>query len=469
MDNLRLVPVLRRAQEPCTIARVSLDGDQWFAIRQVWETLFDGTAWSSYLSALKKVSSPVIRPASKEVRRLLWKVGAIKPRASKIKVATHGTIYRCMQHVGLEPVTLESFLQAKDSLGLEVNPQPSPQPQHAAPLIPTHMPLYESASASAVYPTLQLPATLPQLEFNWPKGKQYGLKAVAPLLMERAPLSTQLSRLQEWCTADIDLTRSGRQICARTWGNLLDTIVLYLGFIYSIKLITAPTLEYFLDSTLFMEYIAFHKQKGTGVNTIYQTISAAIKVVTYFRARGVGWDKCTAIINWMATLRAQMKAAMGPSKKRDSMQLEEAGQWVEASKLVSLLEKFLEHATASLSGAPSKSPELARLCHDALLGCMMFGWIPPMRASCVMSMVVPLYMGACAMGGECKEGVACLGNQIVVKGGDYQIDLPHHKNAKHWGKHITFHMPLELQGLLNEHLQWGQKVCLVRFSNSVAL
>jgi hypothetical protein len=88
---------------------------------------------------------------------------------------------------------MNSFLDAKTSLGMEGNPQS----QQAALLDPTHMPLYDSASA--VNPTLQLPATLPQLNFNWPKGKQYGLRAVtAPQLKDMAPLSTQLSKLQKW-------------------------------------------------------------------------------------------------------------------------------------------------------------------------------------------------------------------------------------------------------------------------------
>lgn len=64
------------------------------------------------------------------------------------------------------------------------------------------------------------------------------------------------------------------------------------------------------------------------------------------------------------------------------------------------------------------------------------------------------------MGGDCKVGVQCKGNQVVDMGGSgFTIHIPHHKVAKKWGgQAITFKLPKDPQALMVEHLGWAHKV-----------
>ena len=101
------------------------------------------------------------------------------------------------------------------------------------------------------------------------------------------------------------------------------------------------------------------------------------------------------------------------------------------------------------------SAKLARSLQDLALLCTCFGHLPPIRLSCIRSLMVPSYAGPC-LNPNCTDK-SCHGNQLqVTPQHGLHLHLPHHKNEKNWGRAaISFSLPPELANLLKLHLSEG--------------
>ena len=131
--------------------------------------------------------------------------------------------------------------------------------------------------------------------------------------------------------------------------------------------------------------------------------------------------------------------------KADQQQLQHASKWLDAIEVVHFVEGLISKATAAVQALPGREwafasrpgdvqvKAAARLVHDAVLAAFNFGYMPPIRPTCVISIRHPSM--ATTSGSGCHEAGCtihgCKGNRLEkVASGRWQLHLPHHKNAR---------------------------------------
>lgn len=72
----------------------------------------------------------------------------------------------------------------------------------------------------------------------------------------------------------------------------------------------------------------------------------------------------------------------------------EAGSWMTAADLLRLILAAKENAE-QLYNSQGATAAACRTLHDAVLACMLFGYLPPVRLSCIRTMTHPKYHGPC--------------------------------------------------------------------------
>ena len=91
---------------------------------------------------------------------------------------------------------------------------------------------------------------------------------------------------------------------------------------------------------------------------------------------------------------------------------------------------------------------------------MTFSHLPPVRLSCIRSLVVPTSTGHC-LHLDSKEP-NCEGNRLYILSKSplrVRIKLPHHKNARQWGKAvIVFDLPSDLAKLVHTYVEAPRKL-----------
>ena len=136
----------------------------------------------------------------------------------------------------------------------------------------------------------------------------------------------------------------------------------------------------------------------------------------------------------------------------------QAEQLPSASELLAAIHQYEQQVMDQYS-KQGMTAKLARSLHDLALVSSIFGHLPPVRLSCIRSLMVPSYAGSC-LNPDCKLGSTCHGNQLHKaphKG--LHLHLPHHKNEKHWSRaSISFALPPELASMLRLHLSEGWKL-----------
>ena len=141
-------------------------------------------------------------------------------------------------------------------------------------------------------------------------------------------------------------------------------------------------------------------------------------------------------------------------KKRPSVtELIEEGKWMDAAELVQLITRAREDVEADIH-IHGFEPSVCRDLHDVTLACTIFGYLPPIRLTCIWSLLHPLYQGECLYD-DCSRGSSCKGNRLVILSEDplrMQMHLPHHKCETAWDHEaIYFDVPYELAQLM---LMW---------------
>jgi hypothetical protein len=144
-------------------------------------------------------------------------------------------------------------------------------------------------------------------------------------------------------------------------------------------------------------------------------------------------------------LAREMPRAL-PRQRVDAGTWEEENGWMDAVEVVhfvmqlkaaaerSLVELQEQWATAN-AGGEADHEVLARglrAVHDAVLGAFNFGYFPPLRPQCIISMRHPVAVAndpGCKKPGCGRRG--CQGNRLECReGGGFRVCLPHHKNAE---------------------------------------
>lgn len=189
---------------------------------------------------------------------------------------------------------------------------------------------------------------------------------------------------------------------------------------------------------------------------------AAVAATPYTQEQEVRHQQQVECLRSMANQLGSIKHTAKPDQKL----LKEEGKWMDAVEVVMFVEKLIKVAMDTMAllpagadvflTAPPRDPALlvaARKVHDAVLASFNFGYLPPIRPSCICSIVHPSFIGtnslqSCSAAG-CKVR-GCQGNHLEHLGGkDFKLVLPHHKNQSKWGNQvICFNLPMEMGELL---------------------
>ena len=130
-----------------------------------------------------------------------------------------------------------------------------------------------------------------------------------------------------------------------------------------------------------------------------------------------------------------------------------------AAQLVSAIHQHQQQVMARIS-KEGMSCKLARSLHDLALLCTVFGHLPPIRVSCIRSLMVPAYAGSCC-NLDCQHGSDCHGNQLQHTSEGLHMHLPHHKNEMRWSNAaISFTLPAELNSIMKLHLSQGWELLM---------
>ena len=291
----------------------------------------------------------------------------------------------------------------------------------------------EPDEAGLVQPLQPLPFTLPECTISDRAIRQHSHYSLPQHLQHRDPLYSQISVFKSWCTTPVQLDRHSRAICSRSLCNVMADLLLFLGFLH--HFLTAAqrghavmSMSLTMDAGLLAAYISFMQHKGSALSTLTQGISHLRKVLDWLAVTAVDLQqgrRVEQVADWLSKLSRQLSQTM-PRKRKDPLELQEQGLWMDAPEVVQLHERI---RTTALSYAPLApqfcSPWQAQQLHDACLVNLSMGYLPPVRPACLISIQIPSPDSKC-LKQDCRLR-DCQGNRLQLRDGRLSLVLPHHK------------------------------------------
>lgn len=271
------------------------------------------------------------------------------------------------------------------------------------------------------------PVTLPDCTVPDSKlNKRYSLPEKE---RQTAPLVHQLASLTRWLTNTVQLDRDCAYVGSRTVRNIMRDILLYLGYLFHFESAKAPHLEAYLSLDLYARYISFQVKKGNSFNSLSHQISHAKRVLQFLSrtADSTLESQVSEIQSWLHRLKCQLSSIL-KKPRADVGELESSGAWCDAKTIVTVLERFRLEALKALPAFGEYNSYVARLLHDACLVNTMFGYLPPIRVSCIRKLQLPSTTLGC-LDSDCRTP-GCRGNRLEYKPDGLYMNLPHHKNQK---------------------------------------
>lgn len=375
----------------------------------------------------------------------IFKYGATSRHSHKVRVISLATAVQACQQHGVHPAAIAS-LQSLGRQGQYAILQP---PEHILSLNCT-----PTVNPSSLLVPLPLPSNLPASPVSWPAPRQrYSLTLLKPHLAKAVVVNQQLAELKTWATTPIQLNRKGPPLQQVSWQNLLGTIWLFLGFCWKWMGIQEPCLQQYLSPHLVASFISFHIALRHCSSTIKQHVATSLKVLAWWSTKPGGHDIGLKLMReqWLPTLSSQVGLAI-PKPVKSARDLPTAK---------TLLTTIVQQRLAVLKAIQETgmTAALARTLHDVTLGSTVFGYLPPIRISCIRSLVLPGYDGACHKP-DCIQDSSCHGNQLqLTSNGALHMHLPHHKNEGAWGRApISFTLPKDLAVIMMLHISQGHKL-----------
>lgn len=275
--------------------------------------------------------------------------------------------------------------------------------------------------------------------------------------------------------------------------SLIGNISGFLGFLRHYIPGAAPSIQSYssLFRNGFLPFVVYLQYRGVASTTISPHTFTCIRVLHYLAAKAArqGQQYSPAKlqlrdqqVEYLKCLVQQLSIHNPPKPVLDLAQMKEDGDWVESEVLVQYshkmvsaavqqlreLESIVQQAVEGDVGLESDDwkdhicPDLAREVHDALLCAFLFGYFPPVRISCMLSLQHPLHVGwnpATCMDAGCRRPF-CRGNRVEsTADGGWMVHLYHHKTLNVLkGDPIIFPLPEELHHLMTvyTHHCWAQ-------------
>ena len=316
--------------------------------------------------------------------------------------------------------------------------------------------------------TYHFPTTLPKWKLSNKKfPKRYGLTKITSNLGE------EFKRFRAWCTIEVNSMRDGIAMSKTTFQkNYLSNIKLFLGFIERVEGRLCEGLKEYTRLDLYAKFLGFLRAGQRHSQLLGDHTRAARKVLPFLFARSGEQSShmdMAKIDSWYQKITSQAIAHAKRSRKRAPLSI--PGFDNAAQGVVQSFQKLMEHAIHQVEEL-GWNIESARCVHDACLACMSFGWLPPIRAQCLVTMLHPCCKGPCPYR-ECRDK-KCKGNRISlvnsVRGTSgsrekskfdlIRIIIMHHKTITKTHQPIMFDIKKDsdLGKILWWHIRYGHEL-----------
>lgn len=374
----------------------------------------------------------------------------------------------------------------------------------------------------------QLPTSLPPIPIlsEQQMREDYGLKSLGgdARTAAMACLESDLASFKEWCKQPINTQRPVSMVSIReaTWEAHEKHVHQFLGYLLKHHSVSPPSITSYLDAPMFASYLSFLRGRGADKSTLVAHLSTGKRVVEWlkgvmapphFQEHSARFAYTVdGLGEWMEVLRAQIQSNLvgtaaarrqqqvylkeleareegqalqgdGEGEGEEGSAIPELPKGLSAGELVARVEKLRLGALEVLEDE-GQCYESAVAIQGATMACCFFGHLPPMRASIVASMKDvapaqppgrwmwqggPIPEGAGCDDVDCQHPTTCLGNRLHWRSSRQEqllLDVPHHKNTKHWkGRHINLELPRELNQLMVHLVKWGRRKILAELGN----
>ena len=431
---------------PGTLLRMcQVSGSISLVMRQVQAVLCPHVTLDQFRLTASKQRHAAIKTLEGPDCLWVFKYGATGSHSHKVSVISLPVAIGACRDQHVHPAVLSSL----ESLREPGKYQILETPEHILKLNCT-----PDVNPTSLLVPLPLPSTLPESPVSAPTPRQrYALPQLKPHLANAVVISQQLTELKTWVTTPIQLNRKGPPLQEVSWQNLLCNIWLFLGFCWKWMRIQQPCLQHYLSPHLVASFMSFHIAMKHCSSTIKQHVATSVKVLAWWSTKPGGHDKGLQQMRqqWLPNLSAQIGRAL-PSPTKSASTLPSA------KTLLSVIHTQRQSVLAAMHQG-GMSAKLARSLHDLTLASTVFGYLPPIRISCIRALMLPTYVGSC-LKPDCILGATCHGNQLQhISNGPLHMHLPHHKNEGSWGRApISFNLPQDLAELMRLHLSQGHKL-----------
>ena len=432
-----------------SLLRIKTTSTIYLVRQQVWTMMVieQGISEGKFRARCKdaKKGSPRTYVLGPELVKHCTKAGALKPRGGNHILLTLAQIKWALTSVGIQQSHIQSMHDAIQGMG-------TPLVEEAA-CLNAHDP-----AGGSMHPSSWEVGSFPTRLLEDPPKiyKRQRLSLTHTPAMGNPGLQLQLDSFSEFYSIPVELSRNGGPLLPISQGTIIESLLLFLGYLHLCCHVRLPNLQHCVQPELVMSYVSSRVMAGMSRRSLGKDCDALIKVVPFWCSMAGGGEQIATqmakVDAWLRRLRMQVRRAI-PRVRLDFHFMVSAGKWVTAGALLKVFEACRIRVLAKIQAHRTRHPDqaltlsLAQRLQAALFVNFLFGYLPPTRLQCVMTMTLPSSNPTCQQEG-CRLGPACMGNRLDRQGSQVGMVFPHHKNATHWGSPIVLRsLPTQLAEL----------------------
>jgi hypothetical protein len=235
---------------------------------------------------------------------------------------------------------------------------------------------------------------------------RYGLTSSHIGRAQLVHIRVALDQFELWCTSIIQLNRPQHLLMLRscTMEGTRAEVLRFLGWCLKYGQVTQPRLKHMLNGHLLVGFLAFVRARGINRANLASYVSTTIRVVTWLQVTGqltrIDTPRLPTYMGWLHNLQHQLRHHISPQPSPSLTQLISQGRWMQPKQLMKCMDQVYKQARAVVLDAAAAGftvdsllrPQVVQVM-EALLCCLFFGYIPPLRPSVAISLQRPGYTG----------------------------------------------------------------------------
>lgn len=265
------------------------------------------------------------------------------------------------------------------------------------------------------------------------------------------PALQELHTLKAWCSTPLQLDRPShiKAHAKETMSKMEAEVRMYMGFLANYQELDSwdITLWQCCNPSHLAAYISFLRARRIAPLSVISYISNLRKVLVWLetlKPTTVEQAQLQRATQWLSHCSSQA-SAIGNSNNHNK----EAKSRLPTCKEVLMFQnQVVAEADRLYNTAMASSTGLlvgdGKANMEAFMFCMMFGYHPPIRSSCLISLMHPDFPSTKCSDQGCNID-ACLGNRLQYVPGSnkekLEVFIPHHKNSTR-GRDIAIHFTL---------------------------